>query len=266
MNKSLSELKTKLDYHYNAFDKSKISPDPLQFLHLFKDENNIESIGFIASVMAYGNVIQIINSLNKILDITGSNPYRFIINYPDAGNKSYFKNIKHRFYSSDDIHLLFLVLHNVYKKCGSLKNLFIDSYDKDEFNIKDLLNRFSINLLSIAEKENPNSRLSPGLKFMFPLPQKGSACKRMNLFLRWMVRKDELDFGIWQNEISKDKLIIPVDTHVAKVCKSLKLTKRKIADWKMAEEITSNLRKIDHEDPIKYDFAICHIGMRKIKF
>ena len=266
MNKSLSELKLKLDYHYKAFDKSKISPDPLQFLHLFKDENNIESFGFIASVMAYGNVIQINNSLNKILEITGRNPFSFVSNYSNSGDKGYFKNFKHRFYSSDDIHLLFLILHNVYKKYGSLKNLFIDSYDKNDFNIKDSLSRFTSKLLYIAEKENSNFPISPGVKFMFPLPQKGSACKRMNLFLRWMVRKDELDLGIWQKAISKEKLIIPVDTHVAKVCKSLNLTKRKIADWKMAEEITSNLRKIDPGDPIKYDFAICHIGMRKIKF
>lgn len=266
MNNSLSALKLKLDYHYNAFDKSKISPDPLQFLHLFDDEKNIESIGFIASVMAYGNVVQIINSLNKILEITGGKPFDFIRNYRHAKDKSYFKNFKHRFYSAEDIHLLFLVLHKVYKEYESLKNLFLDTYNKDEFNIKDSLNRFSINLLSTAEKENPDTQLSSGIKFMFPLPQKGSACKRMNLFLRWMVRKDELDFGIWQNEIAKNKLIIPVDTHVAKVCKSIKLTRRKIADWKMAEEITANLRKIDPEDPIKYDFAICHIGMRKIKF
>jgi len=107
---------------------------------------------------------------------------------------------------------------------------------------------------------------------MFPLPEKGSACKRMNLFLRWMIRKDELDFGLWiflssrQEEIPTSKLIIPVDTHVARICKQLKLTKRKNVSWKMAEEITQNLKKYDPDDPVKYDFAICHIGMRKQVF
>nr|MBP9121411.1 TIGR02757 family protein [Ignavibacterium sp.] len=95
--------------------------------------------------------------------------------------------------------------------------------------------------------------------------EKGSACKRMNLFLRWMVRKDELDFGLWK-EISTSKLVIPVDTHIARISRSLNLTKRKNADWKMAEEITLNLKRFDAEDPIKYDFAICHIGIRKLKF
>ena len=100
---------------------------------------------------------------------------------------------------------------------------------------------------------------------MFPLPEKGSACKRMNLFLRWMVRKDELDFGLW-NEIEKKKLVIPVDTHIARICKTLKLTKRKNVSWKMAEEITEKLKIFDPDDPVKYDFAICHIGIRKLKF
>lgn len=107
---------------------------------------------------------------------------------------------------------------------------------------------------------------------MFPLPEKGSACKRMNLFLRWMVRKDELDFGLWtclsgrQDEIPTSKLIIPVDTHIARICKQLKLTKKKNVSWKMAEEITNNLKKFDPNDPVKYDFALCHIGMRKQVF
>jgi uncharacterized protein (TIGR02757 family) len=107
-------------------------------------------------------------------------------------------------------------------------------------------------------------KLTDGIKFMFPLPEKGSSCKRMNLFLRWMVRKDELDFGLWKG-ITTDKLIIPVDTHVARICTELGLTSRKNVSWKMAEEITDNLKEFDPVDPVKYDFAICHIGMRKIK-
>jgi len=100
---------------------------------------------------------------------------------------------------------------------------------------------------------------------MLPDPAKGSACKRMNLFLRWMIRKDDLDFGLW-NEIPPSKLVIPVDTHVSKICKELKLTRRKNESWIMAEEITEKLKKFDPHDPVKYDFAICHIGMRRLAF
>ena len=100
---------------------------------------------------------------------------------------------------------------------------------------------------------------------MFPIPEKGSACKRMNLFLRWMVRKDDLDFGLWK-EIPTSKLVIPVDTHIARICKQLELTSSETVSWNMAEEITDNLKKFDPDDPVKYDFALCHIGMRKLNF
>jgi uncharacterized protein (TIGR02757 family) len=99
-----------------------------------------------------------------------------------------------------------------------------------------------------------------GLKQLLPSPRKGSACKRMNLFLRWMVRSEDIDFGIWDN-IPPNKLVIPLDTHIARISKCLGLTRRASADWKMAEEITGALREFDPEDPLKYDFALCHHGI-----
>ncbi|MHB8580901.1 MAG: TIGR02757 family protein [Ignavibacteriaceae bacterium] len=259
-------LKEKLDKHYLAFDRSQISPDPLQFLHLFKDEKDIELIGFIASVFAYGNVSQIINSLNKILIISSHHPFEFVMNLDQKKSELVFQNFKHRFYTSTDIHSFFLLLRNVYLDYGSLKSLFNSNHESIEINIKDSINKFSEHFITLAQRLTPNQNLTPGLKFMFPLPDNGSACKRINLFLRWMVRRDELDLGIWSDIVNPNKLIIPVDTHVARVCKSLRLTKRKNVSWLMAEEITGNLRRFDPADPVKYDFAICHIGMRKLKF
>jgi len=252
-------LKQKLEYHYKAFDRTKIEPDPLQFPHLFKAEKDIESMALIASVFAYGNVKQIINSLNKFLIISENKPYNFITTFKKSNDK-YFV---HRFYSDADVQKLFLLLHIAYKEFGSLKNLFLTGYSKNDPNLKNAITNFSNYFLQKCKKEF--GKVSRGIKFMFPLPEKGSACKRMNLFLRWMVRKDELDFGIW-GEIPASKLIVPVDTHIARICKELKLTKLKIVSWKMAEEITENLKKFDAEDPVKYDFALCHIGMRKLTF
>ncbi len=257
-------LKQKLDYHYKAFDKNQISPDPLQFLHLFSDGKDIEAMGFISSIFAYGNVKQIINTLNKILLISNNKPYDFIINFKKKNYSDKLKGLKHRFYSDEDVIILFSVLNKNYNEYEMLKNLFLTFYKEDDFNIRDSLSAFSNYLINASQKFN-GKKLSLGIKFMFPSPELGGACKRMNLFLRWMVRKDELDFGIW-NEISTDKLIIPVDTHVARICKSLKLTKRKNVSWAMAEEITESLKKFDSLDPVKYDFAICHIGMRKMIF
>lgn len=258
-------LKEKLDYHYKAFDKSKISPDPLQFLHLFKNEKDIEIIGFISSIFAYGNVRQIINTLSSIIDVLGKHPYAFIKNLDEKKLPYHFGNIIHRFYSSEDIQLLFLELNSVLNKEETLKNLFLKIYlnHKKERNLKLPLSEFSNYFISAFE--NKYKKITPGCRFMFADPLTGSACKRMNLFLRWMIRKDELDFGLW-NEVPANKLVIPVDTHIAKICSKLKLTKRKNVSWKMAEEITENLKQFDPIDPVKYDFAICHIGMRKMIF
>jgi uncharacterized protein (TIGR02757 family) len=254
-------LKNKLEYHYKAFDKSKLEPDPLQFPNLFKNEKDIEVMAFIASVFAYGNVKQIVNTLNRFLAIANNQPYRFIQNF--SINKTPSKNFIHRFYSTEDILHLFQLLNMVYNELGSLKKLFLSGYQDTDSNTKNAITNFSNHFLQVAQNEF--GALSRGLKFMFPLPEKGSACKRMNLFLRWMVRKDELDFGLW-SEIPTSKLIIPVDTHIARLCKELKLTTGKNVSWKMAEEITNNLKKFDPDDPVKYDFAICHIGMRKLSF
>ncbi len=256
-------LKQKLEYHYKAFDKTKLEPDPLQYLHLFKDERDIEIIGFIASIFAYGNVKQIGNTINKLLVIFDSEPYHFIKNFSLKRDEKNFSGIKHRFYTNDDVYKLFFVLSKEIKNYGSLKNIFLKGYNISDKNVKTDINNFSLHFLDAFLKYFGS--ISNGIKFMFPLPEKGSACKRMNLYLRWMVRKDELDFGFW-NEIPKNKLIIPVDTHIARICKALKLTRRKNVSWQMAEEITENLLKLDPADPIKYDFAICHIGIRKLKF
>ncbi len=256
-------LKQKLEYHYKAFDKTKLKPDPLQFLHIFEDQSDIEIIGLISSIFAYGSVIQIGNTLKKLLNIFEGQPYLFIKNFNLKKDGPKLSGINHRFYTEDDIKKLFVVLSKEVNQFGSIKNIFLKDYIFSDLNVKNSINNFSNHILNSFNQ--CFRHISNGIKFMFPLPEKGSACKRMNLFLRWMVRKDELDFGFW-NEIPKNKLIIPVDTHVARICKSLKLTKRKNVSWQMAEEITNNLKKYDSQDPVKYDFAICHIGIRKLKF
>lgn len=259
MNKS---FKLKLDYHYKYFDKSQISPDPLEFLHSYSNYHDIEISGILSSVFAYGNVKQIINILDKIHSAMDYKPYEFVMNFNVNKDSAKLSEVKHRFFSVNDIVKLFAALNKIYKVYGSLKYLFLLYYFEKDNSLKDTISFFSKHLTDLI---SDGLKPSHGIKFMFPDPYKGSACKRMNLFLRWMVRKDDLDFGLWC-EIPTSKLIIPVDTHVAKICKKLKLTKQKNVSWKMAEEITEQLKKFDPNDPVKYDFAICHIGMRGLKF
>ena len=256
-------LKQKLNNYYKAFNRSQLEPDPLQFPHMFEDEKDIEVMGFIASLFAYGNVTQIINTLQKIVKIMNYNPIKSVLQFDIKADALKVTGLNHRFYKETDIVRLFNLVQIAYKEYGSLKNLFLSGFNKRDENVKQAINNYSNFFLSVYANEY--GKLSNGIKFMFPLPKKGSACKRMNLFLRWMIRKDELDFGLW-SEIPKNKLIIPVDTHIAKICKQLKLTKRRNVSWRMAEEITENLKYFDPNDPVKYDFALCHIGMRKMKF
>lgn len=258
------DIKQRLDYHYKVFDKSQIVPDPLQFLHQFKDKKDIEAIGFIASIFAYGNVRQIINFMDKILALSEYKPFDFLLNL-DRRQLNKLKLLKYRFYTGKDIENFFRVLSKIYKSEKSLKNLFLKNYNYDNKNLKQEISYISNYFLKEIKTISVNNELSLGAKFMFPLPELGSACKRMNLFLRWMVREDDLDFGIWK-EIPRNKLIIPVDTHVARISRMLKLTDKKNISWKMAEEITDKLIEFDPVDPVKYDFAICHIGMRKMQF
>ncbi|MEK6553216.1 MAG: TIGR02757 family protein [Bacteroidota bacterium] len=266
-------LKKKLDHHYKYFDGSKISPDPLEFPHRYTNFYDAEISAFISSVFAYGNVKQIINSLEKIHELMDNQPYRFVADYSFENGMKLFRSIKHRFYTSEDIANLFFALNHIYGNYGSLRYFFLLYYFEKDLNLKNAISFFSQHFLEIISKKG---RVTHGIKFMFPDPYKGSprsggrggagsACKRMNLFLRWMIRKDELDLGLW-TEISPAKLVIPVDTHVAKICTKLKLTKQKIVSWKMSEEITERLKRFDPTDPVKYDFAICHIGMRKLFF
>ena len=266
-------LKKKLDRHYKYFNVGQISPDPLEFPRKYKNYYDAEISAFISSVFAYGNVKQIINSLGKIHELMDNQPYKFVADYSLENGKKLFSSVKHRFYTSEDIANLFFALNHIYTNYGSLKYLFLLYYFDKDVNLKNAISFFSQHILEIIPKRGS---ITHGIKFMFPDPNKGSprsggragagsACKRMNLFLRWMIRKDELDLGLW-TEIPPSKLVIPVDTHVAKICKQLKLTKQNTVSWKMAEEITGRLKKFDPNDPVKYDFAICHIGMRKLTF
>lgn len=255
----MRNLKEKLESYYKFFNKSKIESDPVQFPHRFRDSKDIEVMAFIASIFSYGKIEQILASLEKFLIISENHPYDFLLNF----NEKQRINFNHRFYNSTDIKNLCLILKYILKQHKSIKRLFLIGYSENHSNIKQALLEFSKRILSFYEENT--LKINHAVKFMFPLPEKGSACKRMNLFLRWMVRKDKIDFGLWP-EIPKNKLIIPVDTHIAKISKQLKLTKRVNVGWKMAEEITDNLKKYDAEDPVKYDFALCHIGISKQKF
>jgi len=146
-------------------------------------------------------------------------------------------------------------------RAGSVEGFFLEGYDAGADDIAEALDSFSRRAMALDLKA-AYGRVPkrPGVCYFFPRPSAGSGCKRLNLFLRWMVRRDALDLGVWKR-VSPAKLIVPLDTHVIRVGRCLRLTEYTSPGWRMARDITASLRKLDPADPVKYDFSVCHLGM-----
>lgn len=262
---SILRLKEVLDSLYESYDfKERIIYDPIEFPHQYERNEDIEVSAFISSIFAYGKVELFKPIVEKIHSIIGKSPYDFIRNFNILKHKGFFRGLKYRFNKEDDIICLIFALSEVIKKYGSLKSLFYSFYSPSDEDIKKGLSGFLNSFLSIDTYKVYGKNIKPkGFLQFFPSIDKGSACKRMNLFLRWMVRDRDIDFGLWK-KIKKDKLIIPLDAHIARISRCIGLTNRTSQDWKTAKEITQSLKRLDPEDPLKYDFSLCHQGISKI--
>ena len=258
------KLKTQLDRLYRTFDRDFLSSDPLEFVHKYQTPEDREIVGLIASSLAYGKVAGIKKSVARVLDIIGPSPYRFTRRFDPRKGKDLFKGFVHRFNNGDDVACLLWFARQMIEEKGSIGGFFEKGYSKKDINIKNALSSFSEGALSLDSSAVYAKRelgAKAGVRFFFPNPKDGSPCKRLNLYLRWMVRRgDRLDFGQWKG-VDPASLVIPLDTHIARISQNIGLTKRTSPDWKMAEEVTEALRKLDPKDPIKYDFAICRLGI-----
>lgn len=245
---------------FKKYHKSKyLEIDPLIIVHRYSEKSQIEMVGLLAASLAYGRVDIIIRSIEKVLFISGNNLKDFTINTSYSHKKRKLANFKHRFNDGEDIALLLESIKLIYKKFGSLEELFYHSFSKSNGTLKDSMENFCSTFLNTANKIHGSNKKS--FAYFFPKPSKGSGCKRLNMYFRWMIRKsDDIDFGIWE-KADPSILIIPVDVHVARVGKLFNLTNRKNSDWKTAEEITASLRKLDIKDPVKFDFSLCRFGM-----
>jgi uncharacterized protein (TIGR02757 family) len=258
-------LKKTLDKFYSEYNfKERIKHDPIEFPHKYSHPDDIEIAGLVASCLAYGKVGLFKPVIEQILKPGGRHPAGFLKDFDLGKDKKHFQGISYRFNKEDDVLCLVYMISYTLKEWGSLKNIFYHYYKLEQEDIKYALEKFSNYFMNINTSPVYGRNITPnGLKQFFPSPESGSACKRLNLFLRWMVRTKDIDLGIW-NKISPSKLIIPLDTHIARISRCLGLTKRKSSDWKTAKEITDALKKLDPKDPLKYDFALCHQGISKL--
>jgi len=218
----------------------------------------MEIVALLAADLAYGRVEQIQKSLTNLLERMGQSPYAFVRSFGKAERKK-LSGFKHRFTTDQDISDLLILLKRVLSRYSSMEEFFIEGYNPRDINIVPALSKFCNSLLDMYAAEH-NPKTSRDLNYLLVNPAKGSACKRLNLFLRWMVRNDDVDTGLWES-IDKTKLIVPIDVHMGRLCKILGLYNRKAISLATAVKITEGFAEIEPSDPVKYDFALSRIGI-----
>lgn len=255
----MRDLKPALDRLYDSFNAPDSAFDPIQVVRRYPRVEDREIIAFIASAVAFGRVASVVNSTNAICAVLGDRPARFLARFDPVVHGRPLRPLVHRWTRGGDFVALLWILRACITEFGSLERAFAAGLHEDDVDVGPAIERFSarareVDLTPIYGAERP------GVYYFFPRPSSGSACKRMNLFLRWMARADGVDPGGWTS-VPASKLVIPLDTHIIRVGRCLKLTKYRSPGWKMAADMTASLRRLDPADPVKYDFSLCHLGM-----
>lgn len=237
---------------YNC--KDFIKDDPIALPKRFSKNQDIEIIGFWTAMLSWGRRVQIIKSGEKLLELMGNAPYDFILNHKETDRKA-FLDFKHRTFQSDDCIYFLEWLQWYYRNNNSLEDAFSNHLKKEDIHVGPALVGFHNLFFSLPDAPNRTKK-------HIATPERKSSCKRLNMFLRWMVRKDDkgVDFGIW-SKIKTSQLLIPLDVHVERIARNLGLLHREQRDWQAVLELTENLRKFDKKDPVKYDFALFGIGV-----
>lgn len=251
---NLNKLKEFLDQKAALYNQPGfIEQDPISIPHLFKKKQDIEIAGFFAATLAWGQRKTIIRKCKELLELMGNSPHQFILHHTNRDLKSLVQ-FKHRTFNATDLLYFIESLRHYYKKYESLEAAFHHNL-KDE-TIEMGLIKFHHQFFELDHPHRTRKHVAT--------PERKSTCKRLVMYLRWMVRQDNkgVDFGIWK-KISPAQLVCPCDLHVDRVARKLKLIKRKQTDWQTALELTKNLKKFDPHDPVKYDFALFGLGIEE---
>jgi uncharacterized protein (TIGR02757 family) len=257
---ALERYRDVLDAQYDDFNRDDSAADPVHLVRRFGSAADREIAGFCAASLAFGRVGSVIQSIERLFAVLGPSPRDFVDRFDPAQHPE-LRPLVHRWVNGRDLAALLLILRRMTEEAGSLEGFFLRGYSDGDVDVGPGLDAFcraalEFDLSSIYGRR----RTRPGVCHFFPRPSAGSACKRLNLFLRWMVRHDEVDLGVW-SRVPASRLVVPLDTHVIRLGKCLRLTARATPGWKMAAEITEGLRALSPQDPVRYDFSLCHIGM-----
>jgi len=243
------------------FDHVDSATDPVHIVRRYRAADDREIVGFCAAGLAFGRVASVLASIEALLTVMGPSPAAFVRRFAPATDGRRVRPVGHRWIRGRDLVALMLILQRMLREAGSIEAFFVAADDPAAPDIGPALEAFAVRALQTDLRPaygRPPTR--PGVCYFFPRPSAGSACKRLNLFLRWMVRRDAIDLGVW-SRISPARLIVPLDTHVIRLGRCLRLTRYATPGWKMAAEITAGLRALDPADPVRYDFSLCHVGM-----
>ncbi len=250
---AVKDIGAKLESLYAAYNRRRfVSPDPLEVLYDYEDPLDREVAGVVASSLAYGRVAQILRNVRKMMDTMGRTPYRFLLSAKTGRIRRALTGFKHRFTDAEAMTRLLAGTAKVLNEYGSLEYLLAEALQQTGGEMRTAQDYF-VNAVRRREKGIPS--------FLLPTPLKGSACKRLNLFFRWMVRKDEVDPGCWKS-IQPRVLMVPLDVHMFRICKRLfPNIPHKSAGAGAVMEVTKRFRRITPEDPVKYDFVLTRFGI-----
>jgi len=251
---TLPELKEFLDQKADQFNNpSFIDSDPVCIPHMFSRSQDIEIAGLFAAILAWGKRVTIIRKCRELLEMMDNDPYNFVCHHLPKDLKP-LQEFRHRTFNGTDALYFIAALKFLYGRYQSMEEIFVG---KNEATVEGGLIRFHREFFQLEDYPHRTKK-------HLSTPERKSTCKRINMFLRWMVRQDQkgVDFGIWK-KVSPSQLICPCDVHVDRVARKLKLIKRKQTDWQTALELTGNLKKLDPDDPVKYDFALFGLGIEE---
>lgn len=265
---SAARLHERLDALYLRYGAETVGTDPIVFPRRYDDDADREVVGWIATAFAYGQVPTIQASVGRILAALGPSPASAIDRIADfrALSRGALAGFRHRFHGPRDTAALLFAIARARSEAGSVRAFFESELRDEDEDVGPLLSRAVGRILGFDWRPVLGTRRIPErspVRFFFPDPAGGSACKRWNLYLRWMVRRDAVDFGIWSG-IPARRLVVPTDTHVHRIARRLGLTRRRAADWRAAREITDAFARFDPDDPVRFDYALCRIGILDI--
>lgn len=257
-----ARLREPLERLYRHYDyDARIGSDAVQYPHRYADPLDREVVALLSASLAYGRVSLFGPWIERLLGWLGPSPRAFVAAFDPRRDRERFVPFHYRFTRGKDVAAAVLAIRRLLDRHGSLRKAFLAGYAETDPDVRPALQRFTTSLLQQDFRPVGMPRPTRGFRHLFPDPSDGSPCKRWNLFLRWMVRREPPDFGDWP-EIPPSKLVIPLDTHIANMAHAIRLTPLRSRTWRMAAEVTETLRRLDANDPVKYDFALCHTRMR----